>query len=48
MDRELGNHARGAEQRSSGWRVLHQSDYGEAHEMDIGSGYTIQVHKLFH
>jgi hypothetical protein len=49
MERELENHSRGAEQRSSeNWRLLHQTDYGEAHEADIGGGYAIQVHKLFH
>jgi hypothetical protein len=49
MDDELNNHARGAELSSTGksWRVLHHSEFGEAHETDIGGGYTIQVHKLF-
>jgi hypothetical protein len=49
MDDELNNHARGSERLSAGknWRMLHQSRFGEAHETDIGGGYTIQVHKLF-
>lgn len=45
MEDELEKHAHGAESRN-GWRVLHQNDFGEAHEVDIGHGYTIRVHKL--
>jgi hypothetical protein len=29
-----------------GWRVLHSSNFGEAHERDLGQGFTLQVHKL--
>jgi hypothetical protein len=29
-----------------GWRTLHESMYGHAHEIDIGNGYTVQVHAL--
>jgi hypothetical protein len=49
MDEEMNNHSRGSERLSAGknWRMLHESEFGEAHEADIGGGYTIQVHKLF-
>jgi chemotaxis protein histidine kinase CheA len=29
-----------------GWRMLHQTEYGEVHEMDLGFGYTLRAHKL--
>lgn len=29
-----------------GWRKLHESMYGEAHEIDAGDGFTIQIHML--
>ena len=29
-----------------GWRLLHRVDHGEAHELDLGEGYKIQVHML--
>jgi len=29
------------------WRKLHESKHGEAHEIDIGDGFTIQVHMLY-
>ena len=28
------------------WRLLHESTHGRAHEVDLGGGYTLQVHKL--
>jgi len=28
------------------WRMLHKSQYAEAHEIDIGDGYSFRVHKL--
>lgn len=47
LDEETENHSHGTERRlGSGWRVLHESEHGEAHEIDIGQGYRIQVHKL--
>jgi len=30
-----------------GWRMLHRSLHGTLHEMELGGGYTIRVHKLF-
>jgi hypothetical protein len=29
-----------------GWRLLHKSAHGEAHEIDLGNGFTIQIHLL--
>jgi len=29
-----------------GWRLLHRSSYGEAHEIDLGEDYSLQVHLL--
>ena len=29
-----------------GWRVLHRSEHGEAHEVDLGDGYVAQIHML--
>jgi hypothetical protein len=29
-----------------GWRLLHQTAYGEAHEIDLGDNYSVQVHLL--
>lgn len=29
-----------------GWRLLHRSLYGEAHEIDLGDNYRVQVHML--
>jgi len=29
-----------------GWRLLHRTSYGEAHEIDLGETYTLQVHLL--
>ena len=29
-----------------GWRLLHRSEYGQAHEIDIGDNYRVQVHML--
>ena len=31
---------------ASGWRKLHESEYGRAHEIDLGDGYTVQLHQL--
>lgn len=30
----------------AGWRKLHETKYGEAHEIDAGDGFTIQIHML--
>jgi len=47
LDEETDNHSHGAERRlGSGWRLLHESEHGESHEIDLGQGYRIQVHKL--
>ena len=29
-----------------GWRLLHRSAYGEAHEIDLGHNYRAQIHML--
>ena len=29
-----------------GWRLLHQTEYGEAHEIELDEEYTVQVHAL--
>lgn len=29
-----------------GWRVLHRTEHGEAHEIDLGDGYVAQIHML--
>ena len=47
MEADLDHHAHGAEHNAAGWRLLHQCPYGEAHEADLGNGYSIQVHKLY-
>lgn len=28
------------------WRKLHESEFGQAHEIDLGDGFTVQVHML--
>lgn len=28
------------------WRLLHESTHGRAHEVDLGNGFTLEVHKL--
>jgi len=33
-------------EHENGWRLLHRHRKGEAHELDLGEGYTLQVHKL--
>jgi hypothetical protein len=33
-------------EHEDGWRLLHQSRGAAAHEMDLGNGVTVQVHKL--
>ncbi|CAB9502789.1 expressed unknown protein [Seminavis robusta] len=30
------------------WRLLHSSKQGQAHEMDLGHGWKVQMHKLLH
>jgi len=45
LDEELDNHSHGSERRA-GWRMLEESDRGESHEIDIGQGFRIRVHKL--
>lgn len=30
----------------SGWRLLHENQYSEAHEIDLGDDYKVQVHML--
>jgi len=47
LDDELDRHSQGAERRAGGgWRVLEETPHAESHELDIGHGYKIQVHKL--
>ena len=29
-----------------GWRLLHKTEYGEAHEIELDEEYTVQVHAL--
>jgi hypothetical protein len=29
-----------------GWRLLHRTKHGEAHEMELGEGYKVRVHML--
>jgi len=29
-----------------GWRILHRTEHGEAHEIDLGDGYVAQIHVL--
>ena len=29
-----------------GWRILHESAFGHAYEVDLGEGYSVQVHAL--
>jgi hypothetical protein len=29
-----------------GWRLLHRTEYGEAHEIELDDEYTVQVHAL--
>ena len=29
-----------------GWRKLHESEHGEAHEVDVGNGFLVQIHLL--
>jgi hypothetical protein len=29
-----------------GWRLLHASEHGQAHEIDLGDGYVVQLHML--
>jgi len=29
-----------------GWRLLHRTEYGEAHEIDLGESYKAQIHML--
>lgn len=29
-----------------GWRLLHRTAFGEAHEIDLGDNYKIQIHLL--
>lgn len=29
-----------------GWRKLHENEFGHAYEIDLGSGYSVQVHAL--
>lgn len=34
--------------RPNGWRLLHQSEYAIAHEVDIGDGYRVRADLLLH
>lgn len=45
LDVELEHHSHDTE-RMHGWRVLHGDAHGEAHELDLGEGFLIQVYKL--
>jgi hypothetical protein len=33
-------------EHEDGWRMLHRSLHAAAHEMDLGNGYSVQVHKV--
>lgn len=42
---ELENRSDG-NSHEDGWTVLHRSKHGEAHHMELGDGYSVQVHFL--
>jgi len=31
---------------NNGWHLKHRSSYGEAHEKQLGDGFSVQVHFL--
>jgi hypothetical protein len=31
---------------TNGWRMLHESSFGHAYEIDLGEGYTVEIHAL--
>ena len=31
---------------ADGWRMLYESPHGHAHEIDLGDGFTVQIHVL--
>ena len=33
---------------TNGWRLLHQTPFGEAHEIDLGDNFSVQIHYLLH
>lgn len=35
------------EAENHGWRQLYRSRFGEAHEYDLGDGWTVEVYKIF-
>jgi len=47
---DIVNDTNGAHRRRlnvlEGWRLLHQTEYGEAHEIDLGYDYKAKVHML--
>lgn len=47
---DIVNDTSGARRRRldvlEGWRLLHQTEYGEAHEIDLGYDYKAQIHLL--
>jgi hypothetical protein len=42
----MENHPMDHQVPPQGWRVLHRSLQGQAHEIDLGNEWTLQVHKL--
>ncbi|GKZ00089.1 hypothetical protein MPSEU_000962300 [Mayamaea pseudoterrestris] len=45
MENDMELHSHGSEARN-GWRLLHENEFGESHELNIGQGYSIRVEKL--
>jgi len=41
MNRDLGERL-----QPEKWRLLHSNAYSEAHEVDLGNGHSLQLHKL--
>jgi hypothetical protein len=44
IDQMVDNGLFGSE--NGAWRKLHESPHGHAHEMDLGHGFTVQIHVL--
>ena len=45
IDRVVDSGMLGIEQQL-GWRKLHETVHGEAHEVDVGGGFVVQIHML--
>jgi len=46
IDQVVDNWMVDSEQERQGWRKLHESEHGEAHEVDLGDGFVVQIHML--